>query len=315
MCGISGLYHFDFSRPVDESVLVSMGELSAHRGPDDSGLYRNGNIGFAFNRLSIIDLEGGHQPMSNAEGSVWIVFNGEIYNFKDLRASLTRAGHQFRTRSDTETILKAWEEYGEDCVLHLRGMFAFSIWDERRKVLFGARDRLGIKPFYYYADRERFAFASELKSLRAIPEIPLQVNTVGLADYLRHGYVVAPHTMLQKIHKLAPAHTVTVNASGVKIRRYWDIPLEAARDRNESEALEEFSSLLDEILRQHLVSDVPLGVFLSGGLDSSSIVALMSRLNMRGYKAFSIGYDSRESELDYARAVAQYCGAEYHESG
>jgi asparagine synthase (glutamine-hydrolysing) len=313
MCGISGLYYFDSNRPVDNSLLVSMRERSAHRGPDDSGLYRNGNVGFAFNRLSIIDLSGGHQPMSNADGTVWIVFNGEIYNFKELQSALTRAGHRFRTRSDTETILKAWEEYGEDCVLHLRGMFAFAIWDERRRLLFAARDRLGIKPFYYYTDRERFAFASEIKSLVAIPEVPLQVNSVALADYLRHGYVVAPHTMFRQIRKLEPAHSITVDASGTKTRRYWDIPLEAPQDRTESEALEELTPLLDDIIRQHLVSDVPVGVFLSGGLDSSSIVALMSRLHLSGRKAFSIGYDSKESELGYARLVAKHCGAEYHE--
>src|SRR5215475_2869473 len=313
MCGISGLYYFDSNRHVNDSLLVSMRAGSAHRGPDDSGLYRNVNIGFAFNRLSIIDLSGGHQPMSNADGTVWIVFNGEIYNFKELRAALIRAGHHFRTRSDTETILEAWEEYGEDCVRHLRGMFSFAIWDGRRRLLFGARDRLGIKPFYYYTDREQFAFASEIKSLRAIPEIPFQVDTVALADYLRHGYVVAPYTMFRQIRKLAPAHTVRVDATGVHTRRYWDIPLEAPRNRNESEASEELAALLDDIVRQHLVSDVPVGVLLSGGLDSSSIVALMSRLHLGGRKAFSIGYDSRESELDYARVAAQHCGAEYHE--
>jgi asparagine synthase (glutamine-hydrolysing) len=290
-----------------------MREASAHRGPDDSGIFSDCNVGFAFNRLSIIDLSGGHQPMSNDDGTVWIVFNGEIYNFNELRLTLTRAGHRFRTRSDTETILKAWEEYGEDCVRHLRGMFAFAIWDARRKLLFGARDRLGIKPFYYYIDQERFAFASEMKSLRAITEIPIQVNMVALADYLRHGYVVAPHTMFRQIRKLPPGHTVTVDASGARILRYWDIPLVAPHDRSESEALEEFKPLLDDIIRRHLVSDVPVGVFLSGGLDSSSIVALMSQLNLNGYKAFSIGYDSRESELEYARVVAEHCGAEYHE--
>src|SRR5262249_13632829 len=171
MCGISGLYYFDSNRPIEESILTEMQEVSAHRGPDDHGFYRNRNVGFASNRLSVIDISGGRQPMSNEDGSEWIVFNGEIYNFCELRLALMRAGHRFQTRSDTETILKAWKHYGEDCVQHLRGMFAFAIWDERQKVLFAARDRIGIKPLYYYADAERFAFASEIKSLLAIPQI------------------------------------------------------------------------------------------------------------------------------------------------
>jgi asparagine synthase (glutamine-hydrolysing) len=313
MCGISGLYYFDRHRHVDESLLIGMREVAAHRGSDDHGLYLSRNVGFAFNRLSIIDIEGGSQPMSNDDRTVWLIFNGEIYNFVELRSELIRAGHRFRTRSDTETVLRAWEEYGADCVQRFRGMFAFAIWDERRRLLFAARDRVGIKPLYYYADKEQFAFASEIKSLLEVPEIPTGVDTAALADYLRHGYVLGPNTLFPNIRKLPPAHSVTVQRNHINVQRYWEVPLQDPKDMTEREALEEFGPLLDETVRMHMVSDVPLGVFLSGGLDSSSIVAVASRLSPRHIKTFSIGYDSSESELGYARIVAQHCSTEHHE--
>jgi asparagine synthase (glutamine-hydrolysing) len=313
MCGIYGLFYFDSQKTVEEPLLTGMREIAAHRGPDDRGIYRSRNVGLAANRLSIVDIPGGHQPMASDDGTVRLVFNGEIYNFGELRTELIRAGHSFRTRSDTETLLRAWEEYGEDCVTRLRGMFAFVIWDEKRQVLFGARDRIGIKPFYYYSDRKRFAFASEIKSLLQIPDIPQQVDTSALADYLRHGCVLTPHTLFRSIHKLPPAHTITVNQSGATIRRYWEVPFDNPRHIGERQALEEFAGLLDETIRMHLVSDVPLGAFLSGGIDSSSIVAMASRANGRPLKTFSIGYDSGESELNYARVVAEHCRTEHRE--
>ncbi len=312
MCGINGLYYFDRSRRVEESLVDRMRAAILHRGPDDRGVYRDGNVGLGFNRLSIIDLSGGSQPMSNEDGSVWVIFNGEIYNFVELRDDLLARGHKFRTRSDTETIVHAWEEYGEGCVERLRGMFAFALWDVRKRLLFGARDRLGIKPFYYYADDQQFAFASEMKALLEIPEIPRQVDPEALAQFLRHRYVIAPGTILRGVSKLPPGHTVTVSESGWTVRRYWDVPADTVEIR-ESDALAELSSLLGESVRLHLVSDVPLGAFLSGGLDSSSVVAWMSELGVRDIKTFSVGYDAPVSELDYARQVAEHFHTDHHE--
>jgi asparagine synthase (glutamine-hydrolysing) len=290
-----------------------MRAVTHHRGPDDSGLYLDGNMGFGFNRLSIIDLSGGHQPMSNEDGSVTLVFNGEIYNFQDVRRDLASRGYRFHTQSDTEVILHAWEEFGESCVDHLRGMFAFAIWDSRRKLLFGARDRVGIKPFYYYLNHEQFAFASEIKSLLELPGIPREVSTEALAGFLHHGYVIAPHTILRDVMKLPPGHTICVQDSGATVRRYWDVPLGTLSPTSERDAIEQFGALLEETVRLHLISDVPLGTFLSGGIDSSAVVALMARVGVRDIKTFSIGYDSPESELGYAKLVADYYHTDHYE--
>ena len=313
MCGISGLLYFDKEHRVEESLLDSMSKVTRHRGPDDHRKLCRRNVGFAFNRLSIIDLAGGGQPMANEDETARIVFNGEIYNFVELRKKLIEAGHRFRTQSDTEIILHAWEEYGEECVNQLRGMFAFAIWDDKEKRLFAARDRIGIKPFYYYFDRERFAFASEIKSLLEIPEISREIDFRALPEYLRHGYVISPHTLFRHILKLRPAHVLTVRENRIETRRYWDVPLDSLASMTEQQALSEFEPLLDETVRLHLLSDVPLGVFLSGGLDSSSIVAVMSRLGIQNIKTFSVGYDSPESELAGARIVAKHHHTDHHE--
>jgi asparagine synthase (glutamine-hydrolysing) len=313
MCGISGLFYYDRNQRPDTGVLDRMRAVSNHRGPDDHGLYTDGPAGLAFNRLSIIDLSGGHQPMSNEDGTVWIVFNGEIYNFAELRDDLLARGHRFQTRSDTETIVHAWEEYGEEAVGKLHGMFAFAIWDSRRRVLFGARDRLGIKPFYYCSDQERFAFASEMKSLLQVPGTSRDVNTEAVGEFLLRRYVVAPHTMLRGISKLEPGHTVLVTERGVQVKRYWQPPLDEDTHISEAEAIEQAGTLLESAVRSHLVSDVPLGAFLSGGLDSSCVVGLMAKLGVRDIKTFSIGYDSPESELDYARIVADHFHTDHHE--
>jgi asparagine synthase (glutamine-hydrolysing) len=313
MCGINGLFYFDPSRRVAEDAVNRMREVSRHRGPDDHGTYLSGNVGLGFNRLSIIDLSGGHQPMCNEDGTVWIVFNGEIYNFASLHDDLVSRGHRFRTRSDTETIVHAWEEFGEQCVGMLRGMFAFVIWDERRQLLFAARDRLGIKPFYYYEDKERFAFASEVKSLLELPGVPREIDPAAVGEFLRRRYVIAPNTILRGVRKLEPGHTIRVNAKGSAIERYWDVPPESSAGITEPEALERLDALLKEVLRMHLVADVPLGAFLSGGLDSSCVVGLMSKLGVGDIKTFSIGYDSPESELDYARIVANRFHTDHHE--
>ena len=313
MCGISGLFHFDQAHPVDPMVIRSMRSVMTHRGPDDSGEYTSGSVGLGFNRLSIIDLGGGHQPMSNSDGSAWIVFNGEIYNFQELRRDLVARGHQFRTRSDTEVILHAWDEFGEACVEKLRGMFAFAIWDSRQQVLFGARDRLGIKPFYYHVDRAKFAFASEMKALLEVPGIEREVDPLALAEYLRHRYVIAPNTMLRGFYKLPPAHTIRVGRGSVRVSRYWDAPMEVTSPVVKQSKIEELEALLDEVIRLHLISDVPLGAFLSGGLDSSMVVAMMAKVGAREIKTFSIGYDSPESELDYSRVVARHFHTDHHE--
>jgi asparagine synthase (glutamine-hydrolysing) len=313
MCGISGLFNYDRSREVDAASLERMRAVTRHRGPDDSGHYIDGNAGLAFNRLSIIDLSGGHQPLSNEDGSVWIVFNGEIYNFSELRDDLLKRGHAFRTRSDTETIVHAWEEFGEETPSKLRGMFAFAIWDSRRRVLFAARDRLGIKPFYYYDGPRQFAFASEIKSLLELGEVPRELDPAAVGEFLRRRYVIAPNTMLRAVRKLEPGHSMIVDESGVHIRRYWDVPLGEETEITEAEASERLAALLEECTRMHLVSDVPLGAFLSGGLDSSCVVGLMSRLGVSDIKTFSIGYDSPESELGYARIVADHFHTEHHE--
>ncbi len=313
MCGINGIFNFDREDAVAESLIHAMRKQILHRGPDDFGTHFDGSVGLGFNRLSIIDLSGGHQPMSNEDGTVWIVFNGEIYNFMGLRDELISKGHQFRTRSDTETIVHAWEEFGERCVDRLRGMFAFTIWDRRRRVLFGARDRMGIKPFYYYRNAKRFAFASELKALLEVPDIPRTIDPAALAEFLRHRYVIAPRTILKDVFKLPPGHSILVSETGVEVKRYWEIPVAAPRRVSERDAIEEFRALLEETLRMHLISDVPLGAFLSGGLDSSAVVGLMHKLGVGDIKTFSIGYDTPESELGYAKIVADHFHTDHHE--
>jgi asparagine synthase (glutamine-hydrolysing) len=313
MCGIQGFFYFDESRPAEPELARRMREAARHRGPDDHGDHIDRNLALAFNRLSIIDLSGGHQPMSNEDGTVWIIFNGEIYNFAGLREDLIARGHRFQTHSDTETIVHAWEEFGERCVEKLRGMFAFAIWDSRTRTLFIARDRLGIKPLYFYRDREIFAFASEMKSLFELPGLPRRVDPGALTEFLLHRYVIGPQTILKDVKKLLPGHTLTVTAQGVRTRRYWDLPLDEPRHVSTARALEEFDHLLTETVRQHLVADVPLGAFLSGGLDSSAVIAMMHKLKVPAIKTFSVGYDSPESELPYARIVASHFHTEHHE--
>ncbi len=313
MCGIAGVLNFDLEKPVSREAIERMCAATRHRGPDDHGIHLDANLGLGFNRLSIIDLAGGHQPMSNEDGGVWVVFNGEIYNFQELRADLQNRGHRFATRSDTETIVHAWEEFGENCVDHLRGMFAFVVWDARRRLLFGARDRLGIKPFYYFHGRDFLAFASELKSLAELEETPREIDAEALPGYLRHRYVIGPRTMLKGVRKLLPGECITVRDGRVSLRRYWRLPLDGVRRIGENEALERFEALMEETLRRHLIADVPLGAFLSGGLDSSAVVAWMAKLGVADIKTFSIGYDSPESELPYARLVSRRFGTDHHE--
>jgi asparagine synthase (glutamine-hydrolysing) len=318
MCAICGIVNFNAADLVDAAVIGRMTQALAHRGPDDDGYFVEGRVGLGHRRLSIIDLSGGKQPIFNEDESAAIIFNGEIYNYRDLAAQLAAAGHTFKTRSDTETILHAYEEFGEDCVQHLRGMFAFAIWDRRARRLLLARDRLGVKPLYYYRDGRFLAFASEIKALLEIPSIPREVDPEALDLYLSLRYVPGPRTMFKNIFRLPPGHLLVVNERGVRTKKYWDIDYAPAAPESPQLLLERFGDLLDESVRMRLIAEVPLGVFLSGGLDSSAILALMSKVGGR-VKTFSVGYEASgakeeaANEFEYARLAADAFGAEHHE--
>jgi len=318
MCGICGVLELSGGR-LREEDLRAMSNTLLHRGPDDHGEFQAGPIAFGFRRLSIVDLAGGHQPMTNEDGTVWIVFNGEIYNHSELRPVLEQCGHRYKTNSDTETILHLYEEYGADCVHHLRGMFAFAIWDTRRKQLFCARDRLGIKPFYYAIVGNRFAFASEVKALFEIPGFQPRLNRRALPEFFAFGYISSDETLFEGVRKLLPGHHLQIDLTNQyadpQIAQYWDLdisPSECAL--SEAEYIEQFRDQFAETVHSHLMSDVPVGVFLSGGLDSSSIAAVMADLRKEPIQTFSVGYAEDEySELPYARQVAKHIGAEYNE--
>ncbi len=319
MCGISGILNFDAADPVDPSVISNMAGALAHRGPDDEGFFVDGQAGLGFRRLSIIDLAGGAQPIFNEDRSAAIIFNGEIYNYRDLKCSLERAGHVFETRSDTETILHAYEQYGDDCVDHLRGMFSFAIWDRRQRRLLLARDRLGIKPLYYYRDQRFLAYASEIKALLEVPAIAREIDQDAFDQYLSLRYVPGPRTMFKNIFRLQPGHMLTADQGGVRIRQYWDVTYPEPGSRPIEQSVERFKEELDESVRLRLISEVPLGVFLSGGIDSSAILATASRLSGGRVKTFSVGYqisrpeDEESNELEYARLAAGAFAADHHE--
>ena len=313
MCGIAGQVMAD-RRPVDPGLIQAMGLRLRHRGPDDSGVYVNGHVGLAHQRLAVLDLSpAGHQPMTNEDGSIWIVFNGEIYNFAELRAA-TQSRHTFRSRTDTEVIIHLYEEYGVDCVRMLRGMFAFAIWDQTAQRLVLARDRLGKKPLFYRLDQRGLCFASELKAL-LVGEATPDVNPVAMHHYLTFQYIPAPLTIFTPIQKLRPGHVLIYEDGKVSDSSYWSLRYDPKVIRGkEAEYREEFTRLLEEAVHLRLVSDVPLGAFLSGGMDSSTVVALMSRQMTQPVKTFSIGFkDEAFNELPYARDVAKLFGTEHHE--
>lgn len=299
MCGIFG---FNWS---DRALAEEVSRTLNHRGPDQKGFYADQAVTLGHLRLSIIDLsELGRQPMDNEDGTVLLVFNGEIYNFLEIRGILEKKGHLFKSRTDSEVIIHAYEEWGPDCLGHLRGMFAFALWDNHRKRFFLARDRLGIKPLYYYNQKGLFAFASEIKALLKIPAVERKVNLQGLYYYLGFEFVPSPLTMFEGIQKLPPGHYLMVSDDQMEVKPYWDLVFKTTAN-SEAEAVEEMRGLLTETVRLHLISDVPLGVFLSGGLDSSTLVALMRRLGVDPLRTFSIGYpDPSFSELPYAQLVA-----------
>jgi asparagine synthase (glutamine-hydrolysing) len=320
MCGICGIVKFDNSDPVDQVVIERMTESLAHRGPDDAGYFVQGQVGLGHRRLSIIDLSGGRQPIFNEDRSAAIIFNGEIYNYRALAAVLSSAGHIFKTRSDTETILHAYEEYGDDCVDQLRGMFGFAIWDRGKRRLLLARDRLGVKPIYYYRNDRFLAFASEIKSLLEVESIPREVDPESLDMYLSLRYVPGPRTMFKNIFRLQPGHILVADDSGVRTTKYWDITYPDLEPRSPEYLLERFRELLDESVRMRLISEVPLGVFLSGGLDSSAILAMMTAATEgERVKTFSVGYEAlgaeeeAANEFDYARLAARSFASEHHE--
>jgi asparagine synthase (glutamine-hydrolysing) len=314
MCGIAGIIRWD-GQPVAESELRSMCGAMTHRGPDDEGLYLNGGVGLGMRRLSIIDLEGGQQPVANEDRSVWVVFNGEIYNYRALRRDLERRGHVFRTESDTETIVHLYEDYGAHCLDRLRGMFALAIWDARRRQILLARDRLGIKPLYYAESDGELLFASELKPILQLGRVPRTLDW-GAVRHLFTFLVTPPaQSIVADVKKLEPARlAIARDGSSLRVERYWDVDFEPNYDATEPELVEQLRALLEESVSLHQVSDVPVGAFLSGGIDSSAVVATMSRLNARPVKTFSVGFaDADFSELEPARQVASLFGTEHHE--
>jgi asparagine synthase (glutamine-hydrolysing) len=314
MCGIAGILSRD-ERPVTSDELSSMCAAMVHRGPDDEGAYLGPGVGLAMRRLSIIDLATGHQPVSNEDGSVWVVLNGEIYNYRELRRDLEHRGHRFSTATDTEVIVHLYEDCGARCVEKLRGMFAFAVWDEGRRELLLARDRLGIKPLYYGEVGGRLVFASELKSILALDEVPRRLDWGAVSHLFAFQTTPRDQSIVHGIQKLEPAHVLVASPEGRPcLRRYWDVTFEPDWTRTEADFVEELRELLEESVRLHLVSDVPLGAFLSGGVDSSAVVGLMSRLTTEPVKTFSIGFDDADyDELDHARLVARTFGTDHKE--
>ncbi len=315
MCGIAGIYHFENGRAVDADLVLAMRDRLTHRGPDDAGLYAEGPVGLAQRRLSIVDLsEAGRNPMANEDRSRWITFNGEVYNVLSRRAELEAKGHRFRSHTDTEMVLHLYEEYGDDFVQQLTGMFAFALWDGPRKRLLVVRDRMGKKPLYWRADGGTFAFGSEMKALLADPTMPRAVDPHALHAYLTLQYVPSPDSILEGVRKLPPGHLLVVTPDGVEERRWWAPPTGEVVEQTDEAAGDELRALLTTAVERRFMSDVPLGAFLSGGIDSSVVCALMARQMDQPVKTFTIGFEGApEDERVHARAVARHLGAEHHE--
>jgi asparagine synthase (glutamine-hydrolysing) len=312
MCGICGIFNYGTLAPADRSLLQRSADSLAHRGPDDEGFYLAGEVGLGSRRLSIIDLPGGHQPLSNEDGTVWVVFNGEIYNYVGLRQKLVALGHRFRTASDTEVLVHLYEEHGLRAVEHLRGMFAFALWDQRKRRLVLARDRLGVKPLYFHSGPGRLAFASELRALRLLVQEPLPIDPQSVYDFFGFRYVPAPHTFYRHADKLLPGHFLVVEKGAVRQECYWELPEEDTAPLSAEDYAEQVLECLRESIRLRLVADVPLGVFLSGGVDSTAVVAMMADLGVHPLRTFSVGFEeAKYSELPYARRVARRFSAEH----
>lgn len=317
MCGIAGKIFFDKNRYVSLNELKKMSDVIEHRGPDDEGHYINNNVGLGFRRLSIIDLHTGHQPLSNSNDTLWITFNGEVYNFKEQRKILEQKGYSFKTNTDTEVILNLYQEYGENCVDYLRGMFAFVIWDDTKKQLFGARDRFGIKPFHYYIDDEKFVWGSEMKSIKESEGIKCDISIESLDYYFANGYTPRNKSIYNQIEKLQPGHSFVFKPfekDKLSIKKYWKISYTPDYTKSEEYWKEALYESLNDAVKMRMISDVPLGAFLSGGVDSSTVVALMALNSNKPIKTFSIGFkEEKYNELKYARILSDKYKTDHHE--
>lgn len=315
MCGIAGKFNVSRDEPVRAHVVAAMTRALEHRGPDDEGVWVEGRIGLGNRRLAVIDLsERAHQPMSNEDGSLWIAYNGEVYGFTDLRRELEQHGHRFRSASDTEVILHAYEQFGEECLGRLRGMFAFAVWDARQQSLFVARDRVGKKPLFYYWDGRTLAFASEVRALLQDPSVPIEADPIGIHEYVTYGYVPAPRSAFRNVRKLPAGHFMVVRDGRLRVQRYWKLSYAPKWRGTEDSLCEQLMSLLDEAVRLRLVSDVPVGALLSGGVDSSIVVATMRRHVSGPLKTFSIGFaEAKYNEAEYAREVARRFETDHQE--
>jgi asparagine synthase (glutamine-hydrolysing) len=315
MCGINGVFHYRDGAQPDRELVTRQALAMRHRGPDDWDVWCDGPTALGHRRLSIVDLSpGGHQPMPNEDATLWVTYNGELYGWPETRSWLASRGHRFRGNSDTEALLHLYEEHGDGLLEHLRGMFAFALWDRNRRRLLIARDRLGIKPLYWHDDGKRLAFASELKALALDPAVPRTPSLTAIADYLSFQYVPSPDSIFEGVHKLPPGHFLVCDANGPRVQRYWSLPVEPDPGHSEEFYRERLRSLLAEAVRIRLVADVPLGAFLSGGIDSSVVVALMAQALGEPVKTFSIGFEEQDwSELEHARRVAAHLGTDHHE--
>ena len=314
MCGIAGFSNFHLQEG-SEAELEAMGQAIYHRGPDAGGIYLDEQIGLCHRRLSILDLsEAGNQPMYSADGSLVIVFNGEIYNFLEIRAELEQQGVTFKSHTDTEVILALYAREGVKCLEKLNGMFAFALWDKNKQELFIARDRLGKKPLYYYTEGDRFAFGSEIKAILALKDIPREIRLDAVYDFFAYQYVPDPKSIFQHIHKLPPAHYMLLNKNGFSIHEYWDVSFKNISTKSEEEHKAELKALLEKVTRQRMISDVPLGAFLSGGVDSSGVVAMMAEASETPVKTCTIGFDDEKfNEADFAKEIAEKYNTEHHE--
>ena len=318
MCGIYGIVSLRDGVSPEPRLLDIMGEVIVHRGPDDYGAYSAEGVAMGMRRLSIIDLAGGHQPIANEDETVWVVCNGEIYNFREIRDGLIARGHRFRTGSDAEVVVHLYEEHGPDCVEHLTGMFGFALWDGVRKRLVIGRDRLGIKPVYLMREAERLVFASEAKSILALPGVSAALDPVGVEEYLSLGYTPNSRSIFAGIEKLPPAHVLVCEGGEITVREYWRLPAEADAELPEEEWSKQVLAQIDRAVEMEMVSDVPLGAFLSGGIDSSAVIAMMARHSDLPVKTYSIGFDtgaagSYYNELPYAREVSELFKTEHKE--
>lgn len=317
VCGIYGIVNLN-GEAAEPQLMDRMGAATSHRGPDDQGVHADGECVIGMRRLSIIDLSGGHQPLHNEDGSLWLVCNGEIYNFRELRKELQAKGHRFLSGSDCETIIHAYAEYGDDFVLKLNGMFGFALWDAERRRLLVGRDRLGIKPMYVHRDSRRLVFSTEAKAILTLPGFSAQIDPVALDSYLQLGYVAAPRSLFAGIAKLPPACLLTVERGRVEQRRYWSMPNTIDREATEADWIESMREQMERSVRMQMVSDVPIGAFLSGGIDSSAVVGYMARHSEFPIKTYAIGFsgssaDEYYNELPYARRVAELFGTDHHE--